>query len=157
MSSKPQNLNLGPPAGPLEPYLRKQVKIQICMTPDLNGICPIYITDLCPFQVLDPASLGLDQVVAVDGGGHGHFGQAAADELQHGHLGRGVLHSHAVGPQTQVRAAPVDLLAVGVVQVTIHDLLRQGEWPVEPSEKKTLPYRFCGLELHEGLTQTLLR
>lgn len=38
----------------------------------------------------------LDQVVAVDGGGHHGLGQAGGDELQHGHLGGGVLHGHAV-------------------------------------------------------------
>ena len=30
--------------------------------------------------------LGLDKVVAVDGGGDGDAGQARADELKHGHL-----------------------------------------------------------------------
>jgi hypothetical protein len=32
--------------------------------------------------------LGLDKVVAVDGGRNGNLGQARADELQHGHLHR---------------------------------------------------------------------
>lgn len=74
-------------------------------------------------------------MVAVDGGGHGHPGQAAADELEHGHLGRGVLHGHAVRVQTQVRPATVDVLGVGVSQVAVHDLLRQGERPIEPADK----------------------
>lgn len=54
-------------------------------------------------------------MVAVDGGGDGDPGQAAADELQHGHLSGGVLHGHAVGTQAQVRAAALNLLARGVV------------------------------------------
>lgn len=36
----------------------------------------------------------------------GHPGQAAADELQHGHLGRGVLHGHAVRPQPREYVLP---------------------------------------------------
>ena len=38
----------------------------------------------------------LDQVVAVDGGGHRGGGEAGGDELQHSHLGGGILHRHAV-------------------------------------------------------------
>ncbi len=62
-------------------------------------------------------------MVTVDGGGHGHFRQAAADELEHRHLGCSVLHGHAVGMQTEVSAAAVDLLVVGVFEVAVHDLL----------------------------------
>jgi len=87
-------------------------------------------------QIRHSSGLGLDQVVAVNGGGHGHVRQAAADELEHRHLGRGVLHGHAVGPQPQVSAPAVDLLRVGVVEVAVHDLLRQGERPVEPGREE---------------------
>lgn len=38
----------------------------------------------------------LNQVVAVDGGGHRRLGQARRDELQHRHLRGGILHRHAV-------------------------------------------------------------
>lgn len=73
----------------------------------------------------------------MDGGGHRHLGQTAADELEHGHLGRGVLHGDAVGPQPQVRAAAVDVLAMGVIEVAVHDLLGQGERPIEPGGQST--------------------
>jgi hypothetical protein len=47
-----------------------------------------------------PVCLGgggaLNQVIAVDGGGDRGLGQAGLDELQHSHLGGGVLHRHAV-------------------------------------------------------------
>lgn len=59
----------------------------------------------------------------MNGGGHGHPRQATADELEHRHLRRSVLHGHAVRMQTQVSSAAVDILIVGVCQVTIHDLL----------------------------------
>lgn len=59
----------------------------------------------------------------MDGGGHGHPRQAAADELEHRHLSRGILHGHAVGTQAQVGATAVDFLVVGVIEVTVHDLL----------------------------------
>ena len=68
----------------------------------------------------------------MDGGGHGHLGQPAADELKHGHLRSRILHAHAVRTQAQVRASTADLLPRGIVQVTIHDLLRQSERPAEP-------------------------
>lgn len=87
-------------------------------------------------------------MIAVDGGGDGDPGQAAADELQHGHLGGGVLHGHAVGTQPQVSATAVDVLVVGVIEVAVHDLLRQGEWAVEPGEEvfvfhfQIVPFRY---------------
>ena len=72
----------------------------------------------------------------MDGGGHRHAGQPAADELQHGHLGSGVLHGHTVGPQPQVSAPTVDILVVGVIQVTVHNLLGQSEGSVESGDVK---------------------
>jgi len=65
-----------------------------------------------------------DQVVAVDGGGRLHARQAAADELQHRHLRRGVLHGHAVGAQLEVRLAAHGR-GCGVVQMPVDDLLGQ--------------------------------
>lgn len=79
-------------------------------------------------------------MIAMNGGGHGHPGQATADELQHGHLGRGVLHGHAVRVQAKVRSATVDVLSVGLSQVTVHDLLRQGERPIESTGKVYLGF-----------------
>ena len=51
------------------------------------------------------ADLGLDEVVAVDGGGHGDLGQAGGHELQQRHLRRGVLHGDAVGVEVGVADA----------------------------------------------------
>lgn len=73
-------------------------------------------------QVLSPSDLGLDQVIAVDGGGNGHLGKTAADELKHRHLSRGILHGYAVRTQAQVGAAAVDLLPCWIIQVTIDNL-----------------------------------
>ena len=42
------------------------------------------------------SSSSLDQMVAVNGGGHGCGGQAGGDELQHSHLRCGVLHRHPI-------------------------------------------------------------
>jgi hypothetical protein len=53
----------------------------------------------------------------VDGGGHHGLGQAAADELQHGHLSGGVLHRHTVC------AAAAAASAEGVA--TAHPLLHK--------------------------------
>lgn len=62
-------------------------------------------------------------MIAVDGGRHSHFWQPAADELEHRHLSSSILHGHAVRTQAQVGAAAIDLLVVGVIEVTVHNLL----------------------------------
>lgn len=53
-----------------------------------------------PARCGSPVGLGgggaLNQVVAVDGGGHGGLRQPRGNELQHRHLGGGILHRHAV-------------------------------------------------------------
>lgn len=65
---------------------------------------------LSPRQVLYPANLSLNQVIAVDGRGHSNLGQAWRDELQHGHLGSGILHGHSVRAQAKVTCASFDFL-----------------------------------------------
>lgn len=93
----------------------------------MTSLTPLHPPSACPhlspLQVLSPSDLGLNQVIAVDGGGHGHPGQTAADELKHCHLSRGILHSNTVGTQAQVGAAAGDLLADRIIQVTVNDLL----------------------------------
>ena len=86
-------------------------------------------------EVGDGAHLGQDQVVAVDGGGHLHPGQAGGGELEQRHLGGGVLHGHPVGLQLDVGLAPLEAGRVGhgvAGQVAEEDLLGQGERPPEP-------------------------
>lgn len=78
-------------------------------------------------QVLGAAELGLDQVVAVHGRGHGDRGQTGRHELEQGHLGGGVLASNTVGAQLEVRRAAGNVLVLGVVQVAVDDLLGQRE------------------------------
>ena len=73
----------------------------------------------------------LDEVIAVDGGGDQGLGQARGDELQHGHLRRGILHRHAVGAQPEVAHAALDVLGLGVVKVAVHHLLGVGQGAVE--------------------------
>lgn len=82
-------------------------------------------------QVLLAADLGLDQVVAVHGGGVGNLGHACGHELQDGHLGGGVLARDAVGTQLQVGGTALNILALWVVQVGVEDLLGVGEGAVE--------------------------
>lgn len=71
-------------------------------------------------------------MITVDGGGDRHPGQTTADELKHCHLSSSVLHGHTVWTQAQIGAAAINLLPYRVIQVTIHDLLRQSERPSEP-------------------------
>jgi len=53
-------------------------------------------------QIFNSPHLSLDQVITVDGAGHGHFFQTGRDELQHGHLGGRILHRHPIGTQSQI-------------------------------------------------------
>ena len=83
----------------------------------------------------------------MDGGGNSHLGQAAANELKHGHLGCGVLHGHAVRTQAKISAAAVDFLPHWIIQVTVYNLLRQSERPVEPGG---VDYRKCLMRMVLG-------
>lgn len=100
-----------------------------CLSSHVTPTGPLHAPPMLPSAHLGPTQvfltpeLGLDQMVTVDGGRHSHLGQSTADELQHGHLGRGILHGHAVRPQPQVGLASLDLLVGRVIQVSIHDLL----------------------------------
>ena len=53
-------------------------------------------------KVNSAALLGLDEVVAVNGGGHSNAWQTTGDKLQHGHLRSGVLHGNTVGAEAEV-------------------------------------------------------
>lgn len=74
-----------------------------------------------------------DEMIAVDGGGHGDLGQTGRYELQHGHLSGGVLHRYTVRPQSQVSLASLNLLRLRVVQVRVEHLLRESQGPVQPT------------------------
>jgi hypothetical protein len=70
--------------------------------------------------------VGLDQVIAVDGGGHCGGVAARQHELKQRHLGGGILHGHAVGARRNVALAGRELLVLGVVEVAEEDLLGVG-------------------------------
>ena len=50
----------------------------------------------CSCKIRIALNLGLDQMVAVDGAGHGNFGKAGADELKHRHLGCSILNTNNI-------------------------------------------------------------
>lgn len=104
----------------------------MCLTVENSAYGVRTFSHLSPLKVLNPSDLSFNQVIAVDGGGNSHFGQAAAYELQHGHLGRGILHGHPVWSQAQISATTVNLLPCWIIQVAVNDLLRQSERPVQP-------------------------
>lgn len=81
-------------------------------------------------KILLATDLGLNQVVAVDGGGSGNAGHAGAHELQKSHLSGGILASNSVRAQLEVAGATLDLLTVRVVKVRVQNLLGEGEGPV---------------------------
>lgn len=59
----------------------------------------------------------------MDSGGDGHSRQPGGNELQHGHLGSGVLHGNPIGPQSQVGHPAFNILGRRVIDVRVEDLL----------------------------------
>lgn len=82
-------------------------------------------------EILLTTNLGLNQVVAVDGGGVGNGGHASGHELEDGHLGGGILAGNAIGAEAEVRGTALNVLLMGVVQVRVEDLLSVGKGAVE--------------------------
>ena len=81
-------------------------------------------------QIRFGALSGANEMVAMDGCRHAHGVAARAHELQQGHLGRSVLHRHAVGTELAEILQPLQRPDVGgVVHVCVQDLLRQGKRP----------------------------
>lgn len=89
----------------------------------VKHICTNLITHFCSGQILHTSNLGLYQMVTVNGGGYSHLWQPTADELKHSHLSSSVLHGHTVRTQTQVGPTTVDLLIVGVIEMSVYNLL----------------------------------
>ncbi len=82
-------------------------------------------------QVLLGAHFGADQVVAVDRARHGRFLLVGLHELQHGHLGRRVLHRHAIRAKSQHGLAALPGLVVEIVGVRNEHLLGEGQAAAE--------------------------
>ena len=59
---------------------------------------------------------------SISGNFYLNTGHARGDELEHGHLGGGVLHGDAVGAEVQVGLAATDVGGGWLVQVTVDDL-----------------------------------
>jgi hypothetical protein len=79
-------------------------------------------------QILLASNLGLNQVVAVDGGRGRDGWHASRHELKNSHLSRSILASDTVGTQLQVGNTTLDILVVRVVKVRIQNLLGVRKW-----------------------------
>jgi len=82
-------------------------------------------------QILGATDLGLNQVVAVDGGGVGNGGHASGHELKDGHLGGSILASNAIGAELEVGDTTLDVLSMGIIQMGVENLLSEGKRAVE--------------------------
>jgi len=83
-------------------------------------------------KIFHAANLGLDQMVAVDGGRVCNGGHAGRHELENSHLGGGILASHTIRAELEVRHTTLDLLAVGIVEMGVENLFGVCERPIEP-------------------------
>lgn len=82
-------------------------------------------------KILGTTNLSLDQVIAVDSGGVGDGVHASGHELEDSHLGGGILASNTVRSELEVRAATLNLLAMGIIQVRVQNLLGVGQGSVK--------------------------
>ena len=99
-------------------------------------------------QVRAGADLGADQVIAMDGGGHGGGFTPGGNKLENRHLRRGVLHGHPIGSQIHRGHAARRQLARRILRrscascargirtslystVSKEDLFRQGHGPTQ--------------------------
>jgi hypothetical protein len=62
----------------------------------------LFVDVLCSAQILLTSNLGLDQVIAMDGGGRGDRGHASGHELEDSHLGSGILAGDSVGSEFEI-------------------------------------------------------
>ena len=70
----------------------------------------------------------LNQVVAVHRRGNRHFFAARRHKLKQGHLGRRVLHRHAVWGKVDVRGSALEgLLCFALPKVSVQNFLREGQ------------------------------
>lgn len=82
-------------------------------------------------QILGATGLGLNQMITVDGGRVGDGVHAGGHELEDGHLGGGVLTGDTIRSELEVRGTSLDLLAMGIIQMGVEDLLGIGQGAVE--------------------------
>jgi len=82
-------------------------------------------------QVLLAANLGFDKMVAMYSRGSGHRGHAGRHKLQDSHLSSSILASDAIRAKLKVARAALDVLAMGVVEMRVEDLLGESERAIE--------------------------
>ena len=76
-------------------------------------------------------ALGLDEMVAVDGGGDCSLGKTGGHELQQCHLSGGVLHGDAIGVEIGIAAAALEFLVLRIAQMVDENLLGKGKRTAE--------------------------
>jgi len=82
-------------------------------------------------QVLLGTHFSTNEMIAMDRARHSRFFLIGLHELQHGHLGRGILHGHTIWPERQHRLAPLPGLRVEIICVRDQDFVSQGEASAE--------------------------
>jgi hypothetical protein len=109
-------------------------------------------------KVLNTANLGLDKVVAVNGGRDSRGVHAGGHELQERHLSSGILARDSlwncqyvescslykgayVRAELEVARPASDVLVFGVVEVAVENFLREGQGPVETARESVRAIR----------------
>ena len=82
-------------------------------------------------KILGATNLSLNQVITVDGGGVGDLVHTGRHELKDGHLSSSVLTGDTVRSELEVRVSSLNLLAMGIIQMGVENLLGIGQGTVE--------------------------
>jgi hypothetical protein len=82
-------------------------------------------------KILLTTDLSLDQVVTVNGGRVGNLVHASGHELKDSHLSGSILASNTVRSQLEVARTTLDILAMGISQMRVQNLLSIGQRSVQ--------------------------
>jgi ABC-type transporter Mla MlaB component len=74
-------------------------------------------------KILSTTNLSLNQVVTVDSSRVGNLVHASGHELENGHLSGSILASNTIRSQLEVALTTLDILAMGISQVRVQNLL----------------------------------
>ena len=78
-------------------------------------------------QILGATNLSLNQMITVDGSGGGNLGHTSRHELENSHLSGSILASNTVRSELKVRNTTLNVLLMGLVEMSVKDLLGVGQ------------------------------
>ena len=78
-------------------------------------------------QILGATNLSLNQMITVDSSGGGNLGHTSRHELENSHLSGSILASNTVRSELKVRNTTLNVLLMGLVEMSVKNLLGVGQ------------------------------